>query len=779
MDFAPGTRLGPYEIIGMIGAGGMGEVYRARDTRLGRQVAIKVLPAQISSDPHLRERLSREARVISSLAHPHICTLFDIGQQDGIDYLVMEHLDGQTLADALARGPLPLDQMLRYGAQIANAVAAAHRQGIIHRDLKPGNIMLTKSGVKVLDFGLASSHDAEGAGDEATEQKPLTERGEVLGTLQYMAPEQLRGITDARSDIFALGAILYEMATGRRAFEGKNRTSVIAAILQTDPAPMPSIQPMTPPALDHIVRRCLAKDPDDRLQSARDLEFALNEITQPLEPSPGRARRAPAALLFGALALLIAIAAGVGTWLVVRRRPFATEAIGSKTIAVLPFANLGVDKSRDYLRLAIPDEITTILTYSPELAVRPFSASRRMAGDIDPQDAAKKLGAAAIVSGHLMDADGRLSVTLEAIDVERDTLLWRDVFEVASTDLITMRGELSSRIRSGLLPKLAAGTQIRERSGPRNPEAYAMYLRAVGTSNDPQPNKEALGLLENAVRLDPNYAPAWNALALRSYYDYSYSDGGPAALARTQSSAKQALQLDPDLIEAAIQLIEIRVESGELVAAWQEAKRLVSRRPNSSDAHFALSYALRYGGALRESAAECNKAWSIDRRNRGIRSCAVTFHELGEFARAIEFTRIDAGSQWSNRSISQILMRQGKYDEAVRMMAPSIQRDLLAAWLSHAPPAEIDRIVARLAESRRGIDDGEPYFLLGGFLSVCERPKAALDFLREAIRRNYCSFPAVDSDPTYANVRALPEFRELHAQAVRCHEQFMAALKGL
>ncbi|MGI8785733.1 MAG: protein kinase domain-containing protein [Acidobacteriota bacterium] len=303
MALSAGTRLGPYEILAPLGAGGMGEVYRAKDTRLDRTVAIKVLPAHLSDDPERRQRLEREARAVSSLNHPHICTLHDIGHQDGVDFLVMEYLEGETLADRLAKGPLALDQVLRCGIEISAALERAHRQGITHRDLKPGNIMLTKSGAKLLDFGLATSRQAQTGPAFAnlstlpTEQgRGLTEEGTILGTFQYMSPEQLEGKeADARSDIFSFGAVLYEMATGKRAFEGKSHASVVAAILDRDPPPVSTLQSMSPPALDHVVKFCLAKDPDERWQTAHDIGLQLQWIagggSQPDVPFPSATRR--------------------------------------------------------------------------------------------------------------------------------------------------------------------------------------------------------------------------------------------------------------------------------------------------------------------------------------------------------------------------------------------------------------------------------------------------------------------------------------------------------
>jgi serine/threonine protein kinase len=286
MPLSAGTRLGPYEIESLLGAGGMGEVYRARDTRLERTVAIKVLPEHLTAVSESRRRFQREARLASQLSHPHICTLFDVGEQDGHSYIAMEYLEGETLAQRLVKGPLPLEQVLRYGVEIADALDHAHRQGkIVHRDLKPSNIMLTKSGVKLLDFGLARCATppdlAESVSIVSTLEEPITERNTMLGTVQYMPPEQLEGgETDARTDVFALGAVLYEMATGRKAFIGRTRASLISSVLTSQPVPVASLQPLTPPSLDALIRTCLAKDPDERWQTAHDVKLQLRWLAE-------------------------------------------------------------------------------------------------------------------------------------------------------------------------------------------------------------------------------------------------------------------------------------------------------------------------------------------------------------------------------------------------------------------------------------------------------------------------------------------------------------------
>ncbi len=354
MAIEAGTRLGPYEIVGLIGAGGMGEVYRARDTRLERTVAIKVLPPEICASAERRQRFDREAKAISSLQHPHICVLYDVGAQDGTDYLVMEYLEGESLADRLRRGPLPVEQLLKIGAEIADALDKAHRQGLVHRDLKPGNVMLTKSGAKLLDFGLAkpaaftASAAAVDAGTVATltaPAHPVTARGTIVGTFQYMSPEQIQGRdADARSDIFALGALLYEASTGKQAFSGTTQISLISAILERQPEPVTVVNGNLPPALDHLIRTCLAKDPDERFQTAHDVSLQLKWIAGSTSsviaaPSNIRRRRHWQSLAGWGVAILTMAALAI-VWFL---RPTAPARVTRYTIPLAAHKNMPVE----------------------------------------------------------------------------------------------------------------------------------------------------------------------------------------------------------------------------------------------------------------------------------------------------------------------------------------------------------------------------------------------------------------------------------------------------
>jgi len=435
MSLESGTKLGPYEIVAPIGAGGMGEVYEAKDTRLDRRVAIKVLPDHLSDSDELRQRFEQEARAVSSLNHPHICTLHDVGRENGIDFIVMELIEGETLADRLQRGALAVEQAIEYARQTADALDEAHRHGIVHRDLKPGNIFVTKGGVKLLDFGLARLRQGvggAGADDSApTEAKPLTQEGAIVGTLQYMAPEQLEGENvDARTDLFAFGAVLYEMVTGRKAFQGQSQASLIGAILHTDPPAVSELRPMAPSSLDRLVRKCLHKDPDERWQTARDLKDELRWITESggrREGATAPAGRRVSKMLIAALAG--AIVAGLTVWLFTRRPSARTEIVTRSVIELPEGASLPAGNGPN---IALSSDGTLLAVrarpaYQGPLFVRPLNELE-----------ATRVGDALADNRLLLTPDSQWAVTARSDGTLRKTSV-RD-----GTDVIAARGVLAT-----------------------------------------------------------------------------------------------------------------------------------------------------------------------------------------------------------------------------------------------------------------------------------------------------------------------------------------------
>ncbi len=757
-----GRTISHYRVLEAVGAGGMGVVYKAEDLRLGRLVAIKMLPDTMLQNRVAVERFQREARAASALNHPNICTIYEVDEFEGKPLLVMELLEGRTLRDYSRLDPAAL---LDLSIEFADALAAAHEAGIIHRDLKPANLFVTRLGhLKILDFGLAKlTSSRDDSSRVATAMRDLTAGDTTIGTVAYMSPEQARGDElDRRTDVFSFGAVVYEMVTGRRAFDGQTTAMVFDAILHRDP-------PAVEGELGPIISKALQKDRELRYQSAADIRADLKR----LKHDSGSAtvsvprRRIPWVPAGIAIAIAVLVVAGFALW---RWRPTPAPASGQTTVAVLPFANLGASGSRDYLRLALPDELITILSHNHALAVRPFEMTRRFNGDVDPQQAGKTLSVADVITGDFRDSGSQIGITLEAVDVAKNDVLWRDSVDLTGNDLIALRQQLSDRIRSGLLPLLGVPV-TGDVQQPKNDEAYNFFLRATAMSNDSQPNKQAIGMLQQAVKMDPSYAPAWSALSGREYYDGEYSDGGEGAFDRAEQDATRALTLDPGLIDAATRLIDLRTETGDLASAYVEAKRLVERQPNSLT-HFTLAYVFRYAGLLDDSARECETARALDSHYIGLRSCAITFLSMGDFDKARSYIDLDHGSEWARNVTITVLLLEGKRSEAARMAAtvPGVDAQLLAPGLSGAPQSEIHRLTLQLMHTER---DCESDYFDAEFLAAMGERDLALKFLSDAVNKGYCAHPLIHSDPVLASLHDSPEFRQISQNARTCQERFL------
>jgi serine/threonine-protein kinase len=553
VSLAPGVRLGAYEILSLIGAGGMGEVYRARDTRLGRAVAIKVLPAAVSEDDSARQRLFREARAISSLDHPNVCALYDVGHEGGIDYLVMQYLEGETLAALLRKGPLPLEMALRYAGEIGDALVAAHARGIVHRDLKPANVMITPAGARLLDFGLAipQQHlDPEaatyvGAG-EATHT--ITGPGRVLGTLPYMAPEQLEGsAADARSDIFSFGAVLYEMLTGRRPFIATPQAGVMTQILGTTPPPPSRINPKVTRALDQVVARCLAKAPAERWQTARAV---LNALTVAVNESrdPGPIRKWAYAGAAAALAIVIA-----GGWpYLVKTDPAgnaaATATLEPTVVAILPFDVKSADPAERAFWSGLIEAVVTKLTQLPpanHLHVIPSAdVAARHVRTFD--DARVEIGATRVIRGRVLEENGASRIDLDLADAHTGKTVRSTTLAADRRAPALSHNALAEAIVSLLGVRLTASQRSRLAAPEGGPGAYDFYLQGIGyLQNDDKPENvdTAIAVLNHAVALDTSHAPAYAGLG-RAYWKKYETSRDIKWVETARQACEHALGLD-------------------------------------------------------------------------------------------------------------------------------------------------------------------------------------------------------------------------------------------
>ena len=791
-----GQTVSHYRIVGKLGGGGMGVVYEAEDTRLARHVALKFIPEEMAKDKKSLDRFMREARAASQLNHPGICTIHDIEENNGHPFIVMEKLEGTSLKDLMRNRRMEIDEILDIGIQTADALAASHAKGIIHRDIKPANIFVAQNGqTKILDFGLAKMiHDPNSS--EAALEDSLTAMGVIPGTAVYMSPEQARGEElDPRSDLFSLGVVLYEMATGKKPFATGNVITTLDAVLNQKPVAPLQLNPKLPADLEGIIGRAMEKERGHRYPNALAMKGDLQSLRKETETGVVKTGRLRPALpyriatttfqattrwstyiLLGVTALLLTMLVAVGAWWFKHRNAISGGA-AKNTVAVLPLQNMNGDISVEFLRFALADEIANTLTYTRSLDVRPSAITRKFVGnDVDPQKAGREVHVANVIAGHFLKQGNLLRITIEAIQVDGDRLLWQDNVIAPADDLIAMQTQIGAQLRQGLLPALgAAGGFLDTGTRPKSAEAYDLYLHSLALPHDPGPNKDAIAVLEHVVEVDPNYAPAWEQLGLRCYYDADYSDGGEAMFQRSNKACEKAVSLDPNRIVAASQLITNHVERGELGQAYQAAQELVKRRPDSAQAHFAMSFVYRYAGMLEQAASECNTAVALDPGTYAFRTCAWTFAELGKTDRAADFVRLDAGSEWAAYAMPSILLREGKIPEAreaVKHMptAPRYHRDLLEACLQLRPAADLDRI-AHDDETNLPTDpDPELWYFQGSILAFCGKKQAALHMLESAVEQNYCAYSNLLSDPLLAKLRTETAFDKVLTAASACQQ---------
>ena len=784
-----GTMLGDYEVQNLIGSGGMGEVYRAHDARLGRDVAIKVLPSFLSLDTERLRRFEQEARAAAKLNHPNILSVFQMGTYEGKPYLVSELLEGVTLREQLDCGPLPIHKSIDYGLQFARGLAAAYDKGIVHRDLKPENLFVTKDGrIKILDFGLAKLTQTITPSDGSAGTINKTLPGVVMGTVGYMSPEQVRGqAADHRADIFAFGAVLYEMLTGQRAFQTASSPETMTAILKEDPKAVCELAPSTPKALERVVHRCLGKSPELRFQSASDLAFALQASHDPGTSSTsaiGHTRAPKKGVLLRWVFLGVAIVATLSlvplSWKVWRSQSHGAAQIQS--LAVLPLQNLSQEADQDYFADSMTEALITQLAKIKELRVISRTSAMRFKNTTESvPEIARKLNVDAVVEGSVERAGSRVRITAQLIRASTEKHIWAESFDRDLRDVLLLQSEVAQNIARGVQVSISPDDRARL-SGERqvDPEAYQLYVkgRYFWIKRTPQTVNQAIVLFNQAVAKDPNYAEAYSGLA-DAYASLGFSfDVGSIApnlvQPKAHAFARKAMELNERLPEAHNSLAYWKLNYGwDWAGAEEEFHRSLDLNPGYANAHHWYAHQLISSGRMDEALAESKKALEIDQLSP-IMNVHLGWHyffarqydhSLDQLRKTLELDPNYGLAFWYTGWVYEQI---GKPEEAIGQMLRAkqflkgnlvVEADLAHAYGIAGKKSEARKILAGL-RSMSEQTYVNPYEIALIHLGLGEKEQA-FQSLNEAIRDRSDLMIYLKLDPRMDPIRSDPRFTEL------------------
>ncbi len=789
-----GKIVSHYRILDKLGKGGMGVVYKAEDLKLGRQVAVKFLPEELSQDSRALERFQREARAISALNHPNICIIHEIDEHQRRHFIVMELLEGESLSARMGGIPAKTELVLQVGIQIAEALTAAQAKGITHRDLKPANIFLTQAGpVKMLDFGLAKVQPEAAAADVDDADKPtvsevLSTPGLVMGTVDYMSPEQALGRdVDQRTDIFSLGVVLYHMIAGRLPFKGVSASDTIVRIARDHPESLIQLNPAVPAELEHIVRKCLEKDRARRYQSAGDLAIDLKNLQRDLEqgtatrvtpaaPAPASAipyrRLAIAGIAFAAL-LLLAFAFIRGWW----RPPGSGSPARIEALAVLPLENLSGDPSQDYFADGMTEALIADLGQIGSLTVISRTSVMRYKGSKTPlPEIARKLRVDAVVEGSVVRSGQRVRITANLIQAATEKQLWARSYERSTGDILDLQSELAQAIAVEIRSTITPNEKARlSRSRPVNPDAYQAYLKGSYYSNqlNPESHRKAIDYFDQAIRIEPEYAAAYAGLS-RAWTALGAADAVPMAdaFARAANAAQQAVKLDDSLAEAHVALAMLHEHHWEHTAAEKELRRAIELNPGSEPAHIIYTSQLRHWGRLDESIAEARRALALDPlsvlANEGLGDVYVSARRydlaIEQYRKTLEL--------YPNRSVSHYMLGwayvykgmiengTSEIQESLRLEGgdPNLSADLAYIAAISGRPQEARKVLQRLLALAKRIPLAGHVALI--YIGLGQKDQA-FEWLEKAYQEHNILMLWLKTDPRFDSLRADARFAGL------------------
>ncbi|HXI91226.1 MAG TPA: protein kinase [Blastocatellia bacterium] len=771
----PGDRLGPYEIVSPLGSGGMGKVYRARDTRLSRDVAIKVLPDAHSSDEKSLSRLRREARAASALNHPNIVTIYEIDRVKAITYIAMEFVDGKTLQEMLAAERLPISEMLGLAAQVADGLAKAHAAGIVHRDLKPANLMISKDGyIKILDFGLAKFvKDRDPLDSDAQTESLVTQPGFIMGTVAYMSPEQASGrVVDFRSDQFSFGAILYEMATGQRAFQRATPVQTLSAVIEQTPGPIAFVNPQVSPAFQQIVRRCLAKEPADRYGSTQEL---ANELKHERDSISKTAESIPLQASFKDSSAAAPQASRA------RENSGAKEVEEKRRIAILPFKNLQSDPELDFLGFALAQEITISLATKDVATVRPTSyVAKYRTLEIDPRQVGRDLHVDTIVDGFYRRAGNRLKISVQMFDIDSGSLLGQQSITTDPNDISDVEERLVKKITKSLALSLTPKERARiRRARTVDSKAYEFYLkgRYHFNTNTREELDIAIEMFQRSTEIDPHYAEAYAALAhMYTFKCFSY-DSNPLWEERARELCQKAIEINPNVAEAEYVFARLAWSPSQRFNHRQAIKhnrRVLELDPTFAPAYSAIGLVFNHIGLFDEALRLHRKALELDPKNSFAETyLGIDYLWAGQYDEAIkQFDQVlrDSPRHFSANSVVPLahLYRgsMGDSEEAVQRSLHLFPADtwiisnkaLLEALKGNAEEAELLLKKCQSIGSSLGHFHHAEYNFALVYAQLGDKDRA-VESLRRAIDNGWPCYPFIRDDPYLDPLRESSEFR--------------------